>query len=107
MTAPRVYWAYVGHIREAAARAQEFVAGMSYDQFADDPRTTYATRRIICIVATGVSSCRSGESGPCGIKSFMFFETVFSLVPPVAFISSMVYDAGRGRLSRHVTTALP
>jgi uncharacterized protein with HEPN domain len=47
---PRVYSVYVGHIREAADRAREFVAGMSYEQFAADTRTVYATVRALEIV---------------------------------------------------------
>lgn len=53
MTARRAYSVYVGHIRDAIQDALEFTSGMTYDQFAGDGRTIYATVRALEIVGEG------------------------------------------------------
>lgn len=50
MSARRVYWGYLRDIREAIDAAQQFVAGMDFDQFARDRKTLYATTRALEII---------------------------------------------------------
>jgi len=49
----RSQWAYsiyADHVREAAESALQFVAGMSFEAFAADRRTTYAAVRVLEII---------------------------------------------------------
>jgi uncharacterized protein with HEPN domain len=49
----RSQWAYsiyADHVREAAESALQFVAGMSFEAFAADQRTTYAAVRALEII---------------------------------------------------------
>ena len=50
MTQPREFLDYLGDIQEAVAKAQKFVAGMTYEQFAVDEKTTFAVVRCLEIV---------------------------------------------------------
>jgi len=50
MTGPRSVLDYLRDIVEAAGKAAEFTAGMSFDQFVADPKTVYATLRALEII---------------------------------------------------------
>ena len=50
MRSQRAYSIYADHIREAAESALQFVAGMSFEEFAADRRTTYAAVRALEII---------------------------------------------------------
>jgi uncharacterized protein with HEPN domain len=50
VTSPRAYSVYVGHIRDAIQHALQFTAGLDYERFAADNRTSYATVRALEIV---------------------------------------------------------
>jgi uncharacterized protein with HEPN domain len=50
MTTPRTYADFLEDIRAAAARARAFVAGMSYDAFLADEKTTFAVVRALEII---------------------------------------------------------
>lgn len=50
MTVPREFLDYLGDIREAIAKAQKFVAGMTAEQFAADEKTAFAVVRCLEIV---------------------------------------------------------
>jgi uncharacterized protein with HEPN domain len=50
MTAPRDYVTYLGDIRDAAQKAQQFVAGMTFDQFETDEKTAFAVVRCLEII---------------------------------------------------------
>lgn len=66
MTARRVYWGYLRDIREAIEAAQQFVTGMTFEQFADDRKTTYATTRALEIIGEAArrlpSEVRAGDT---------------------------------------------
>lgn len=47
MSERRVYSVYIGHIREAIEHALGFVAGMTFEDFSADERTSYATVRAL------------------------------------------------------------
>jgi uncharacterized protein with HEPN domain len=46
----QTYSVYVGHIRDAIEHAISFVAGMTFEDFSADERTSYATVRALGIV---------------------------------------------------------
>jgi uncharacterized protein with HEPN domain len=50
MTAPRAFGDFLDDIRTAAVKAQAFVAGMSYDDFAADDKTAFAVVRALEIL---------------------------------------------------------
>lgn len=50
MTEQRELLDYLGDIRYAVAKAQEFVAGMTYEQFAADDKTSFAVVRCLEII---------------------------------------------------------
>lgn len=50
MTAPREFVDYLCDIRDAAAKARQFVARMTFDQFAADEKTAYAVVRCLEII---------------------------------------------------------
>jgi uncharacterized protein with HEPN domain len=50
MTAPRDFVAYLCDIRDAAVKAQQFVAGMTFEQFAADEKTSFAVVRCLEII---------------------------------------------------------
>jgi uncharacterized protein with HEPN domain len=50
MRPQRAYSIYADHVREAAESALQFVAGMSFEAFAADQRTTYAAVRALEII---------------------------------------------------------
>jgi uncharacterized protein with HEPN domain len=50
MTQPREYLDHLGDIRDAVGKARQFVAGMSYEQFAADEKTAFAVVRCLEIV---------------------------------------------------------
>jgi uncharacterized protein with HEPN domain len=50
MTESREFLDYLGDIRDAVAKAQLFVAGMTYEQFAADEKTAFAVVRCLEIV---------------------------------------------------------
>ena len=50
MTGLRTVLDYLRDIVEAADKATEFSAGMSFDDFAADPKTAYATTRALEII---------------------------------------------------------
>jgi uncharacterized protein with HEPN domain len=50
MTAQGTSTTYLRDILDACNKAQQFVAGMSFEQFADDDKTTFAVIRALEIV---------------------------------------------------------
>lgn len=50
MTAPRDFVDCLCDIRDAAAKARQFVAGMTFEQFAADEKTLYAVVRCLEII---------------------------------------------------------
>lgn len=50
MTDSREFLDYLGDIRDAIVRAQKFVGGMTFEQFAADEKTTFAVVRCLEIV---------------------------------------------------------
>jgi len=50
MSQQRVYLDYIRDMLENAEKALQFVKGMSFDEFADDERTTYAVIRAIEVI---------------------------------------------------------
>ncbi|MHB1134118.1 MAG: HepT-like ribonuclease domain-containing protein [Chloroflexota bacterium] len=50
MSGGRLYVDYVRDIVEAAAKARDFVAGMTYAQFAIDDKTVFATTRALEVI---------------------------------------------------------
>jgi uncharacterized protein with HEPN domain len=50
MTPPRTYLDFLEDIRSAAQKAQEFVAGMTYEAFAKDEKTAFAVVRALEII---------------------------------------------------------
>jgi uncharacterized protein with HEPN domain len=50
MNTPRAYTDFLEDIRAAAAKAQAFVSGMSFDAFAGDEKTAFAVVRALEIV---------------------------------------------------------
>lgn len=50
MSSPRRYSDFLGDIREAAIKAQTFVAGMSFQAFSADEKTLFAVIRAIEII---------------------------------------------------------
>jgi uncharacterized protein with HEPN domain len=50
MTTPRTFADFLEDIRAAAAKAQGFVAGMSYATFAADEKTAYAVVRALELI---------------------------------------------------------
>ena len=50
MTAPRAIADYLGDIRDAVAKAQQFVADMTFEQFAEDEKTAFAVVRCLEII---------------------------------------------------------
>jgi uncharacterized protein with HEPN domain len=50
MTSPREFVDYLADIRDAVAKAQEFVAGMSLERFEADEKTAYAVVRALEII---------------------------------------------------------
>ena len=56
MNRPREYLDYLGDIRDAAAKAQAFIGGMTFDQFAADEKTGYAVVRCLEIIGEAVKN---------------------------------------------------
>src|SRR5947209_2172671 len=50
MSPARVYSIYVGHIRDAAARAQRYTSGRTFHEFAADEQAIDATVRVLEII---------------------------------------------------------
>lgn len=50
MTATREFADYLSDIREAAAKARQFVAGMTFEQFAAEEKTAFAVVRCLEII---------------------------------------------------------
>jgi len=50
MTAPRDFRACFGDIRDAAVKARQFAAGLSFEQFAADEKTAFAVVRCLEII---------------------------------------------------------
>jgi uncharacterized protein with HEPN domain len=50
MTPPREHVDFLEDIRDAAFKAQQFVAGMAFDAFAADEKTAYAVVRALEII---------------------------------------------------------
>jgi uncharacterized protein with HEPN domain len=50
MTVPREFLDYLGDIRDAVVKARQFVAGMTYEQFAADEKTAFAVVRCLEII---------------------------------------------------------
>jgi uncharacterized protein with HEPN domain len=50
MSRDREYFDYVRDMLESSQKAIEFIAGMDYEQFSDDDKTTYAVVRAIEII---------------------------------------------------------
>ena len=47
MSSPREFLDYLGDINDAVAKAQKFLAGMTYEQFAADEKTAFAVVRCL------------------------------------------------------------
>ena len=50
MTVPREFLDYLDDIRDAVTKARQFVAGMTYEQFAADEKTAFAVVRCLEII---------------------------------------------------------
>ena len=60
MSHPREFLDYLGDIKDAVAKAQKFLAGMTYEQFAADEKTAFAVVR--CLEILGEAARKIPES---------------------------------------------
>ncbi|GIV63973.1 MAG: hypothetical protein KatS3mg045_1312 [Bellilinea sp.] len=60
MSGERVYLDYVQDMLESAQKAQEFVRGMSYDEFAVDEKTQFAVVRALEIIGEAAKKIPEG-----------------------------------------------